>query len=56
MPVTLEEMIACIDRELGMRAKGKKVAVLGYGAGWSWAGAMLDLGSLECAEVMEVTT
>lgn len=41
--------------KLGMEARGKKVAVLGYGAGWSWAGAMLDLSGLRCADLMEVT-
>lgn len=41
---------------LGMeKAFAEKVAVFGYGAGWSWGGAMLDLQDLQVAEVMEVT-
>lgn len=41
---------------LGMeKAFAERVAMFGYGAGWSWGGVMLDLQDLQVAEVLEVS-
>lgn len=41
--------------ELGVpAARGSKLGLFGYGAGWAWAGAFIDAHRLEVAELLEV--
>lgn len=40
--------------KVGMRARGKRLALFGYGAGWAWAGATIDTPALRVAELVEV--
>lgn len=40
--------------DLGLaELKGKRVAMVGFGAGWTWGAASLQLHGLQCAEVIE---
>lgn len=39
---------------LGMRARGARLALFGYGAGWAWAGATIDAPALRVAKLVEV--
>lgn len=36
-------------------ARGARLALFGYGAGWAWAGAALDGTSIQCAELLEIS-
>lgn len=39
---------------LGLNAAATRLAMFGFGAGWSWAGAMLSMHGLQVAELIEV--
>lgn len=42
--------------QLGLNAAATRCALFGFGAGWSWAGAMVSMHGLQVAELIEVGT
>jgi len=39
--------------QLGMRARGARLALFGFGAGWAWAGMAADMGALDVVDLIE---